>query len=74
MDRTKPLDNTTDSNGVGYYSAFESSNVYNQRNGRTVSISLKYNFGKLEDEKSKSRQKTFGGDDNRGGGGMDMGF
>ena len=74
MDRTKPLENTTDLNGVVYNSAFETSNVYNQRNGRTFSVSIKYNFGKLEDEKSKSRQKTFGGDDNRGGGGMDMGF
>ena len=73
MDRTKPLENTTALNGVEYNSAFESSNVYNQRNGRTFSINLKYNFGKLEDEKSKSRQKTFGGGDNRGGG-MDMGF
>ena len=56
-----------------YDSAYETSDVYNERNGRTISLSLKYNFGKLEDEKSKSRQKTFGGEGNRGGG-MDMGF
>ncbi len=73
MNRTKPLENTTDLNGVVYDSAYETADVYNERNGRTVSISLKYNFGKLEDEKSKSRQKTFGGGDNRGRG-MDMGF
>ena len=73
MDRTKPLDNTTDSNGISYDSAFERAEVYNERNGRTLSLSLKYNFGKLEDEKSKGRQKTFGGDGERGGG-MDMGF
>ena len=81
MDRTKPLENTTYDNetpddindDIIYGSAFESSDVYNERNGRTISLNIKYNFGKLEDEKSKSRQKTFGGDGNRGGG-MDMGF
>ena len=73
MDRTKPLDNTIDSNEISYDSAFERAEVYNERNGRTLSLSLKYNFGKLEDEKSKGRQKTFGGDGERGGG-MDMGF
>ena len=72
MNRTKPLENTSYGEIV-YDSAYETSEVYNERNGRTFSISIKYNFGKLEDEKSKSRQKTFGGDDNRGGG-MDMGF
>ena len=72
MNRTKPLENTT-YDDVIYDSAFETSDVYNKRNGRTFSVSIKYNFGKLEDEKSKSRQKTFGGDGNRGGG-MDMGF
>ena len=72
LNRTKPLENTV-YNSVTYDSAFETSDVFNRRKGRTFSISLKYNFGKLEDQKSKSRQKTFGGDGNRGEG-MDMGF
>ena len=70
--RTKPLEDTVYEN-ITYDSAFETQDVFNKRSGRTFSISIKYNFGKLEDQKSKSRQKTFGGDGNRGGG-MDMGF
>ena len=80
MNRIKPLESTTYDNGtiettddIVYNSAYETSDVYNERNGRTISLSLKYNFGKLEDEKSKGRQKTFGGDGERSGG-MDMGF
>ena len=70
--RTKPLEDTVYEN-ITYDSAFETQDVFNKRSGKTFSISIKYNFGKLEDQKSKSRQKTFGGDGNRGGG-MDMGF
>ena len=48
----------------------EVTEVFSSRGGRTFSISLKYNFGKIQEE--KRRQKGF----DRGGeeGGMDMGY
>jgi outer membrane receptor protein involved in Fe transport len=74
MSRTKPLDDgyTTASNGTFYDSAYETSDVFNERNGRTISISLRYNFGTLEDDKTKSRRKSFEGEGR--GGEMNMGF
>ncbi len=72
--RTKPLndDYTTASNGTTYDSAYETSDIFNERNGRTISLSLRYNFGTLEDDKTKSRRKSFEGGGR--GGQMDMGF
>ena len=37
--------------------------------GRTYSMSLKYNFGKLQEDKRRGRGQSF-----RGGGQMDMGY
>ena len=56
-----------------YVSGIESIDIFNRRNPRTISISFRYNFGTLEDDKSKSRRKSFEGG-GRGGGQMDMGF
>ena len=36
MNRTKPLENTTDSNEQSYDSAYETSDVYNERNGHNI--------------------------------------
>ena len=72
MLRTKPLDNTVASNGNTYDSAFETTDSYNERNGQTISLSFRYNFGKLEDDKSQSRRKSFEKDGQ--GGSMDMGY
>ena len=38
------------------------------RGGRTFSISMKYNFGKMQKEKRRGRGEGFGGDS------MDMGY
>ncbi|MBR73560.1 MAG: hypothetical protein CL872_01265, partial [Dehalococcoidaceae bacterium] len=73
MLRTKPLDNPVSSEGITYDSAFETTDTYNQRNGQTVSLSFRYNFGKLEDDKNQGRRKSFEKDGERGGG-MDMGY
>ena len=73
MLRTKPLDSAIASNGLTYDSAFETTDTYNQRNGQTISLSFRYNFGDLEDDKNKSRRKSFEKDGERGGG-MDMGY
>ena len=54
-----------------YSSAIETTDVNNDRNGRTVSISFKYNFGKFEDDKNQHRRKSH---DDHDGGGMDMGY
>ena len=56
-----------------YVSGIESIDIFNRRNPRTISISFRYNFGTLEDDKTKSRRKSFEGE-GRGGGQMDMGF
>ena len=45
--------------------------VYSSRGGRTFSINMKYNFGKMQDEKKRGRGQGFRGGD---GGGMDMGY
>ncbi|MAV58376.1 MAG: hypothetical protein CMG07_00290 [Candidatus Marinimicrobia bacterium] len=45
--------------------------VYSSRGGRTFAINLKYNFGKMQEDKSRNRNQNFGGSD---GGGMDMGY
>ena len=58
----------TDSQGVN---ALQYSDVYSSRGGRTFSISMKYNFGKMQDEQRKGRGQGFRGTD---GGGMDMGY
>ena len=73
MLRTQPLDNPVSSEGITYDSAFETTDTYNQRNGQTVSLSFRYNFGKLEDDKNQGRRKSFEKDGERGGG-MDMGY
>ena len=82
MFRKKPLENTIASDYnqddevgpiIGAYDyAYETSDVFNERNGRTISISLRYNFGTLEDDKTKSRRKSFEGEGR--GGDMNMGF
>ena len=62
----KPLDD--DQIIDGYQSAFEATNVDARRSGRNISLSIKFNFGELQDNKNK-----FGGDGHDGGG-MDMGY
>ena len=59
MDRSMPLD------GGGE----EVTQILATRGGRTFSLSLKYHFGKMQEEKRKGRG-GFGGD----GGSMDMGY
>ena len=44
--------------------------VSSSRGGRTFSISMKYNFGKLQDEKQKGSRQSSG----QGAGQMDMGY
>jgi len=56
-----------------YTSVIETEDSYNRRDGRTVSLSFRYNFGKLEEDKGKSRRKSFGGEGGRSMD-MDMGF
>ena len=73
MVRTKPLDFLESSQGVVYDSAFETTDTYNERGGRTISLSFRYNFGNNNDERNKKRIKSLDGGQ-RGGGEMDMGF
>ena len=61
------------SQGVVYDSAFETTDTYNERGGRTISLSFRYNFGNNNDERNKKRIKSLDGGQ-RGGGEMDMGF
>ena len=70
--RTKPLDNTISSNLISYGSANETTDTYNERGGRTVSLSFRYNFGDNDDERNKKRMKNLEG--GNGGGQMDMGY
>ena len=65
MLRTKPLfdDNLNEI-------ASETTDVLSTRNGRTLTLSFKYNFGKLQDDKNKYRRRS----GSRGGGQMDMGL
>ena len=51
---------------------YSTTDTYNERNGQTISLSFRYNFGKLEDDKSQSRRKSFEKDGQ--GGSMDMGY
>jgi len=62
MDATEPLLN--DGIEVGK----EHTEILASRGGRTFSLSLKYNFGKMQEEKRRGRGKGFGGDS------MDMGY
>ena len=73
MFRTKPLDNPISSNLVSYDSAYETTDTYNERGGRTISLSFRYNFGDNDDERNKKRMKNLDGN-RRGGGEMDMGY
>ena len=60
-----------DSTDPPYYgSVMETTDVSNERNGRTVSLSFKYNFGKLEEDKNKHRRSSRDHD----GDSMDMGY
>ena len=65
MLRTKPLFDEA-LNEIGS----ETSDVLSTRNGRTFTLSFKYNFGKLQDDKNKYRKRS----GSRGGGQMDMGL
>ena len=58
MERTKPLD------GGGE----EVTEILASRGGRTYSLSIKYHFGKMQEEKRRSKG-GYGG-----GGSMDMGY
>lgn len=71
MKITKPLD-PGDSGYFdnGYTSASEFSDVNYSRNGRTYSLTLKVNFGKMQEDKMNFRRH----DDHDGGGGTDMGY
>ena len=62
----KPLDD--DQIIDGYESAFEVTSVDARRSGRNISLSIKFNFGELQENKNK-----FGGHGHDGGG-MDMGY
>ena len=70
MQMTKPLYPGED--GVfsnGYVSASEFSDVNYSRNGRTYSLTLKVNFGKMQQDRQKFRDRDHGDGD-----GMDMGY
>jgi len=69
MERTKPLIYGFDYIPSGYDGGEEYTNVSSSRNGRTYSITIKYNFGKLQKDK-----KRFRSSDSERGGGMDMGY
>ena len=69
MEVTKPLVLGIDYIEPGYLGGTEYTDYSSSRNGRTYSITLKYNFGELQKNKRKYR-----GDDSNRGGGMDMGF
>ncbi|MBT5955713.1 MAG: TonB-dependent receptor, partial [Candidatus Marinimicrobia bacterium] len=62
MDRTKPLIDSDIEIGK------EHTEILASRGGRTFSLSVKYNFGKMQEEKRRGRGKGFGGDS------MDMGY
>ena len=58
----------TDSNNQ---EVLQYTDVFSTRGGRTFSISMKYNFGQMQEDKRKSRRaRGFGG----GGDSMDMGY
>jgi hypothetical protein len=66
MQRTKDLYDAT-----GGLIGEEFTDVYSTRGGRTFSLNFKFRFGKMQDDKRKTRR---GGHDHDGDGGMDMGF
>ena len=45
--------------------------VYSSRGGRTFAINLKYNFGKMQEDKKRNRNQNFR---SSGGADMDMGY
>ena len=45
--------------------------VYSSRGGRSFAINLKYNFGKMQENKKRNRNQNFR---SSGGGDMDMGY
>ena len=47
----------------------EINEIFSTRGGRTFSLSIKYNFGKLQEEKRKTRRTSRGGNES-----MDMGY
>jgi len=69
MIRTKPLIDGIDYIAPGYSGGEEYTDLSSSRNGRTYSISIKYNFGELE-----KQRRSFQREGSMGGGGMDMGF
>jgi len=69
MTRTKPLIDGIDYIAPGYLGGEEYTDLSSSRNGRTYSISIKYNFGELE-----KQRRSFQREGSMGGGGMDMGF
>ena len=69
MTRTKPLIDGIDYIAPGYSGGEEYTDLSSSRNGRTYSISIKYNFGELE-----KQRRSFQREGSMGGGGMDMGF
>ena len=69
MTRTKPLLSEFDYIAPGYTGGEEYTDLSSSRNGRTFSVTLKYNFGELE-----KQRRSFGRDGSMGGGGMDMGY
>jgi hypothetical protein len=68
-DILKPLDSADIMDD--YQSAFEQTNVATGSGGRTYSLSLKYNFGQIQNKNNKYGNKDH---DHDGGGGMDMGY
>ena len=69
MTRTKPLIDGIDYIAPDYSGGEEYTDLSSSRNGRTYSISIKYNFGELE-----KQRRSFQREGSMGGGGMDMGF
>ena len=67
MERTKPLVLGIDYIPDGYNGGEEDTDMLSSRNGRTYSITFQYNFGDLDRDKRIR-------DNERRGGGMDMGM
>ena len=65
MYRTKEIFNATED-----IVASEQTDFFTMRNGRTYSITFKYNFGKMQEEKRRGRK----GMDMENAGSMDMGY
>ena len=71
MERTKPLIEGIDYIMPPYTSGEEYTNVESSRNGRTYSVTLKYNFGELQ--KNQKRFRSTGPGDGGGSGGYQTG-